>query len=1004
MKTAAVLAFTAGCIAGLEASELRLHGHAFTLPPGFTIELAAGPDLAPRPVSASFDDQGRLYVTDSDGSNAPPAEQVKNPGARVLRLEDTDGDGRFDRSVVFAERVMFPQGCLWHDGWVYVAGPPSLWRFKDTDGDGRADVREEWFQGGTLTGCANDLHGPYLGPEGFLYWTKGAFAEQTHTLGDGRSFRTRAAHIFRMRPDRTGLDVVMTGGMDNPVGVAFTPDGEALFTSTFIDFSQPGFRDGVAHAAWGAVFGKGNDVLDDPGVRRAGPELAQPFVQLGAAAPSGLCRYEGEGLGAEFRDNFFATAFNLRKVVRLALRPRGASYASDTTDFVASDNPDFHPTDVLPDADGSLLIVDTGGWYKLCCPSSQLAKGDVLGGLYRVRRQGAAGILPAKLTGDARRAAYARLAQPPGMADFTLPATLRRAVWQGDAKSAGWFAELLAKHAPAAAANAESAHVVRVAAEGLGRLRATNVTAALLDAVGHAGGDVVLERALVRALIEAGDPAELRAELAKATANENGGAGKTSAPRPRAALIALDQREGGDLKPAEVVTFVSATEERLRRTAEWILARHPEWGAELAGWFRARLHAADPAATPSALLHLLTRDTAGQALLAEVAAGAGFPEPARLAALGAMANAGLKEPPAGWKTTVLELLGAPASVLASPGKPSRAGLEAGAPARLAAVRAARSMNGDAAVTKALLDVVSDVGVPADLRAGALSAPPAGRAWEEAEFAFARGQLAPEQPPAARTAAAASLARAKLSAGQLATLADDLRSAGPVEFGRLLEAFDAGGDEALGAKLLAALKDSTSARALPPGQLRPFFAKFPDATRGTAEAWFATLDADATQQSARLDALLAELRALPADVRRGQAVFNSDHAACAACHRIGYLGGDLGPDLTSIGQARGERDLLEAVVYPSLSFVRSYEPVIVATKDGEEHSGVLRRDTAEELVLATGPGAEVRLARADIVGQRPGSTSVMPAGLDEQLTRQELADLLAFLKNTRWGAN
>src|SRR5262249_42449892 len=67
----------------------------------------------------------------------------------------------------------------------------------------------------------------------------------------------------------------------------------------------------------------------------------------------------------------------------------GASYRTRDIDFVVSDNPDFHPTDVIEDADGSLLIVDTGGWYKLCCPTSQLAKPDVLGAVYRIRRQGA---------------------------------------------------------------------------------------------------------------------------------------------------------------------------------------------------------------------------------------------------------------------------------------------------------------------------------------------------------------------------------------------------------------------------------------------------------------------------------------------------------------------------------------------------------------------------------------------------------------------------------------
>jgi putative heme-binding domain-containing protein len=133
------------------------------------------------------------------------------------------------------------------------------------------------------------------------------------------------------------------------------------------------------------------------------------------------------------------------------------------------------------------------------------------------------------------------------------------------------------------------------------------------------------------------------------------------------------------------------------------------------------------------------------------------------------------------------------------------------------------------------------------------------------------------------------------------------------------------------------------------------------------------------------------------------VFNSQKTACATCHAIGYLGGKVGPDLTSIGQIRTERDLLEAVVYPSASFVRSYEPVIVSTRDGEEYSGVVANDTAEELVLTTGAATRARVAKPDITETRPGTGSVMPSGLDEQLSRQELADLIAFLQRTQWGA-
>ncbi len=77
-------------------------------------------------------------------------------------------------------------------------------------------------------------------------------------------------------------------------------------------------------------------------------------------------------------------------------------------------------------------------------------------------------------------------------------------------------------------------------------------------------------------------------------------------------------------------------------------------------------------------------------------------------------------------------------------------------------------------------------------------------------------------------------------------------------------------------------------------------------------------------------------------------------------------------------------------------MRSYEPVVVATKDGRSVSGVVRRDTSDGVVLATGPDREERIAREAIEEVRPGSVSVMPAGLDGQLSSQELADLVAFL--------
>ena len=138
------------------------------------------------------------------------------------------------------------------------------------------------------------------------------------------------------------------------------------------------------HAIYGGVYGKDHGVLE--GHPRTG-ELMPILSHMGPAAACGLVRYESDVFGDDFRDNLFCCQFNMRMISRHVLIPQGASYESKDSDFVVSNNTDFHPTDVLEDADGSLLVVDTGGWYKLCCPTSQLHKPDILGAIYRVRKQ-----------------------------------------------------------------------------------------------------------------------------------------------------------------------------------------------------------------------------------------------------------------------------------------------------------------------------------------------------------------------------------------------------------------------------------------------------------------------------------------------------------------------------------------------------------------------------------------------------------------------------------------
>jgi putative heme-binding domain-containing protein len=347
-----------------------------------------------------------------------------------------------------------------------------------------------------------------------------------------------------------------------------------------------------------------------------------------------------------------------------------------------------------------------------------------------------------------------------------------------------------------------------------------------------------------------------------------------------------------------------------------------------------------------------------------------------------MRTASLKEAPAAWAEALAPLFATPESPVANEAAAAAAALSfEDRPKRLA---------------EALAGLAENDSFPLEVRLQALAAMSAGRSLAPVQFALVLEGAAAPYPAGA--SAASILARAKLSPEQLLALAERLKILGPIQLSALLPAFEQASGESVGLALAAALREARGLAGLHADRVRQLFARYPENVREQGRGLAALLDADAAKQAAHLEEMLPKLKG--GDIRRGQAIFNSDRAACASCHAIGYLGGTLGPDLTRIGQVRTERDLLEAIVYPSASFVRSYEPVIVATRAGEDHSGVLRRDAPEEVVLATGPGAEVRIARGDIAEMRPGRLSVMPQGLDEQLSLQEMADLLAFLRATR----
>ena len=318
------------------------------------------------------------------------------------------------------------------------------------------------------------------------------------------------------------------------------------------------------------------------------------------------------------------------------------------------------------------------------------------------------------------------------------------------------------------------------------------------------------------------------------------------------------------------------------------------------------------------------------------------------------------------------------------------------PTAISVVRAIPMKESSEPLNQALLKIAENQKYPASVRVEALAAVTNGITNPTAEqFKLLMDNLGEEASVSTRSAAVDALIKSKLDTNYLTQLSEAVATAGPLELNRLLSAFEQSTDQDVGTKLIAGLKRSPVLTSLRVDAVKQRLQKFPSSVQSQAEELYQAINIEAGRQQEKLNDLMASIS--DGDVRRGQVVFNSQKAACTSCHQMGYKGGTIGPDLSRVGKIRSERDMLEAVVFPSISFVRSYEPVLIVTKNGKQVNGLIRRETPEEITLATGAKEEARVLRADIEEIRPGTVSVMPAGLDTQLTRQQIADLIAFLK-------
>jgi putative heme-binding domain-containing protein len=988
------------------------------------VEKVAGAPLVRYPLFAAFDDRGRLFVAEGTGTNLPGEELARKKLGRILLLEDTDGDGKFDTSKVFADGLVFPQGILWHDGAVYTASHPSFWKLMDTDGDGKADRREELLTGFKFNGNGCDIHGPFLGPDGRLYWTDGRHGYKVKTR-DGQELAGLASRVWRCRTDGTDVERLCGGGFDNPVQLAFTPEGDILGTM------DQGTGDALLHYVEGAVYPMEHPCLKE--FVLTGPLLGS-MRSYPAALPAGLCgltRYRSAQLGRPYQDSLFATHYVQHKIVQVTLTRDGSTYRAQDRDFLTTTDHDVRLTDSLEDADGSLLFVDMGGWFTYGFPGNPLPKPEALGAIYRLRRtdaprvedpwgkslklasRSAAELVP--LLDDprprVRDQVLAQLARRGNEAVKPLAAVVRDAKRSVEARrNAVWSLCRLESAAARAAlrpalsdpdpsVRQAAVHAVGLqrdhealaalrdlvlqsdpplrlkAAEALGRIGSKEAVPALLDSLGK-GGDRFLEHALIYALIRSND----RAGTLPALADRS--------PRVRrAGLVALDGMKDGNLTRELVVPLLDTDDPELQQAALAVITRHEGWARDTLGllrnWLLSSKRSPEQERSLTGALLAFSGEKNVQALVAELFADAKTTMPTRLLLLGVLARCRLEQLPPAW----LDLV--------------RQGIEHDDPAvKREAVGVVKIRNLDRFDAQ-LAELARKETLPADLRVAALECLAGRRKQTEPEsFAFLTKHLSEETEPLLRVAAARTLGGSPLDAGQLRQLARHVAGSGTLVVRLLLPAFARSRDGEVGKELALALQRSPGAEALSLTELDQAMRGFPAEVRALTQKLRARLQARQEQQAVYLAGLTAELAKIKGSAEAGREVFFASKVGCSGCHRAAGKGGNVGPELSQIGRFRSRAELLESIVFPSLIIAPEFRSYTITTKSGKAVTGLIVRESGESLHLRLADLAEVRVARIEIEEMTPATVSLMPDGLEKVMSRQELGDLLEFLVQQR----
>ena len=931
------------------------------------MEQTAAEPLVHSPVAIDFDENGRMYVVEM----IDYSEQDKEFLGAVRVLEDTDGDGRFDKSTVLADKLSWPTAIACYDGGAFVGAAPDIYYLKDTDGDGKTDVRKTVFTGfgrSNVQGLFNSFH---WGLDNRIHGATSTSGAQVLAAGRPESKPVVVSgRDFAFDP-RT-LEITPTSGGAQH-GMSFDDWGRKFLSSNSDHIQLVMYEDRyLARNKYLAAPGpRASIAADGPQaeVYRISPvepwRIVRTRLRMSAKVPgmvegggrasgyftgaTGVTIYRGDAWPAEYRGQAFVGDVGSNIVHRKVLEADGvgliARRVDEKKEFVASTDIWFRPAQFANAPDGNLYIIDV---YREVIehPASlppvikkhlDLTSGRDRGRIYRVARDGFQQRPLAKLGGATTAELVATLAHRNGWHRDTAA----RLLFERQDKSAIAPLIALATASPLPEGRMQAMYVLA----GLGSLAAEVVLPRLADENSH-----VREHALRLSETLAADSPEIRQRIAALADDDDMRVryqaaftvGALATSMRTAPLARILKRDGADrwVRLAALSSLSEGGSDVL---------------AELAG---------DAPFCMSAAARTVLVELAGQV-------GAQARQSEVLATLRAVERL-----PAENKALATAIVVGLTEGLARSGSPLRAQI-ASNPGKAKELLAELMTNSQ----KAAAD---EARAPAE-RAEAI------RTLGLAPFAdnreLLRRLLGTRQPQEVQLAALGVLAR--LSDPEIGTvLIEAWLSLSPKLRTTAMEAIFSRADWLL--KFLAAVeKEEIPLSDLEPARVRLLEAHSNTTVRDQARVIAAKLKLGRRQEV--LDAYQSAL-GLASDAAKGKVHFQK---VCSVCHRLESVGTEIGPNLATL-QNRGAEAILLNLLDPNREVNPQYVNYILVTTAGRSITGLVAAETATSVTLKRQENASDTVLRANIEELKSTGLSIMPEGLEKQLDQQAVADLIAYL--------